>query len=264
MGIINLTPDSFSDGGKSYSPQAALAHAEKLIAEGADILDLGAESTRPQAEPIDAATEFSRLIPAIKALRQKFPKIPLSIDTYKAEIAEAAIQAGGDIINDIEGGNYVQSGTHGAMAKTCARLKCPLILMHRRQEARYENFWGEVVDDLRRSIRLALEAGVAPQQIWTDPGFGFGKTPAQNLMLIRDLEKISALGYPVVIGTSRKSTLGLVLQETDPLRRHEGNVATAIWAINQGCSMVRVHEVAPIIKYLQVADALRRGPNWTP
>jgi len=262
MGVLNVTPDSFSDGGKANTVDQAVRQVAQLLQEGADVIDVGAESTRPQAQPIDVATERSRLLPILKALRKNFPQTPLSVDTYKAAIAEAAIEAGADLINDIEGGNFSPHPEHADMAKVCAKLRCPLILMHRRPEPNYENFWPEVLADLRRSINLALEAGVAPSQLWTDPGFGFGKTPAQNLMLVRNLEKIVALGYPVLLGTSRKSTLGLVLNQNDPLARHEGNVTTAIWGVAQGCSMVRVHDVTPLVKYLKVADALRRGPLW--
>jgi dihydropteroate synthase len=262
MGVLNITPDSFSDGGQAVTLDQAVTRTAKLLEEGADVIDIGAESTRPQASPIDVQTERARLLPILKILRQKFPKTPFSIDTYKAETAEAALTEGADMINDIEGGNYAQNSDHLAMAKVCAKARCPLIIMHRRPEANYENFWTEILADLRTSIHQVLEAGVAPTQLWTDPGFGFGKTPAQNLMLVRNLEKIVSLGYPVLLGTSRKSTLGLVLNQTDPLQRHEGNIATAIWGVAQGCSMVRVHDVAPLVKYLKVADALRRGPHW--
>ena len=264
MGIVNVTPDSFSDAGLAFSDQDALRQAEKLVAEGADLLDLGAESSRPRAEPIDAATELSRLLPALKLIRQRFPQLPLSVDTYKVAVARACLEAGADMINDIEGARYEADSNGSPMARVCAEWRCPLILMHRKALPASEAFWPELIADLRQSLALAQQAGIPPQQLWVDPGFGFGKTPTQNLLLVRNLEKIAALGFPVLLGTSRKSTLGLVLDRTDPSDRHEANVATAIWGIAQGCAMVRVHEVAKLRPYITVADALRHGPSWQP
>jgi dihydropteroate synthase len=264
MGIINVTPDSFSDAGLAFSAQAALRQAEKLVSEGADILDLGAESSRPGAVPIDTATELARLLPALKLIRQSFPQTPLSVDTYKAAVARACLEAGADMINDIEGARHETDAKGSPMARICAEWRCPLILMHRRVMPVGEGFWPELIADLRQSLALARQAGIPPQQLWVDPGFGFGKSPTQNLLLVRNLEKIAALGFPVLLGTSRKSTLGLVLDRLDPTDRHEANVATAIWGIAQGCAMVRVHEVAKLRPYLIMADALRHGPNWQP
>ncbi len=263
MGIMNLAPDSFSDGGQLGNEADALARAEKLLSEGADVLDLGAESTRPGATPVDATTELARLLPIVKALRRRFPQAALSIDTYKAEVARACIEAGADLINDVEGGRFQARPNESPMGSVCAQLHCPLILMHRRAQADYGDFWPEVLADLRDSLRRAQVAGMPPQQLWTDPGFGFGKTPAQNLALVRDLSKVAALGFPVLLGTSRKSTLGLVLGETDPLRRGVGNDATAVWGVAQGAAMIRVHEVAAVRPSLLMADALRRGLAWT-
>ncbi len=262
MAIMNLTPDSFSDGGAIMNPDSALRRAELLLNEGADVLDLGAESTRPGATPIDAATELIRLLPIITALRRRFPAAVLSIDTYKAEVARAAIAAGADLVNDVEGGRFGAHGTESPMAATCAALRCPLILMHRRPSVAYADFWSDVVDDLRTSIRRALSAGIPAEQIWADPGFGFGKTPAQNLALVRNLERITALGFPVVLGASRKSTLGAVLEEADPLHREPGNIAAIVWGVSRGCSMIRTHEVSKLRPYLRMAEALRRGHNW--
>jgi len=262
MAIMNLTPDSFSDGVAIMSPDSALRRAELLLNEGAEVLDLGAESTRPGAMPVDAATELSRLLPVIAALRRRFPAAVLSVDTYKAEVARAAVAAGADLVNDVEGGRFGARGMESPMASACAALRCPLILMHRRPAAAYTDFWSEVTDDLRTSIRRALAAGLPAEQIWTDPGFGFGKTPAQNLALVRNLERISALGFPVMLGASRKSTLGAVLQETDPLQREPGNIAAMVWGVSRGCSMIRTHAVAEIQPYLRMAEAMRRGQNW--
>jgi dihydropteroate synthase len=259
MGIMNLTPDSFSDGGTLPGVDDSLRRAETLLNEGADVLDLGAESTRPGAAPVAAADELARLLPVVQALRRRFPQAALSVDTYKPEVAAAAVAAGADLINDVEGGRFQARGDESPMGSVCAQARCPLILMHRRREADYQDFWPEMLADLRGSLRAAVAAGMAPEQLWTDPGFGFGKTPAQNLMLVRDLAKVAALGHPVLLGTSRKSTLGLVLGEPDPLRRGAGNDVTAAWGVAQGCSMVRVHDVAAIRPVIRMADALRRG-----
>lgn len=264
MGILNITPDSFSDGGMVASPGAAAERAEQMVAEGADILDLGAESTRPGAEPVDAATELSRLLPAIAALRRRLPDIPLSVDTYKAEVAAACVAAGADVINDVEGGSHEADPTGSPMTRTCARLGCPLILMHRRKEADYKDFWPEILADTNHLIQRARSAGMPPEQLWVDPGFGFGKTPAQNLQLVRNLEKFASLGYPVLLGTSRKSTLGLVLNETDALARHDATATTCVWGLARGAAMVRVHDVARIKPFLTVAKALRQGAQWSP
>ena len=262
MGIMNLAPDSFSDGGQLATEEAILERAEQLLAAGADVLDLGAESTRPGAAPIEAATELVRLLPAVRAVRRRFPQAVLSVDSYKAAVARAAVEAGADLVNDVEGGRFEARGDESPMGAACAALRCPLILMHRRKQADYRDFWPEVLQDLRTSLRGARAAGMPPEQLWTDPGFGFGKTPAQNLTLVRDLAKIAALGFPVLLGTSRKSTLGLVLGEMDPLRRGAGNDVTAAWGIAQGASMIRVHDVAAVRPVIRMADALRFGPNW--
>ena len=261
MGIMNLTPDSFSDGGELPGVDAALRRAEALLAEGADVLDLGAESTRPGAAPVAAADELARLLPVVQALRRRFPHAALSVDTYKPAVAAAAVAAGADLVNDVEGGRFQARGDESPMGVVCAAARCPLILMHRRREADYRDFWPEIIGDLRGSLRAALTAGMKPEQLWTDPGFGFGKTPAQNLMLVRDLARIAALGHPVLLGTSRKSTLGLVLGESDPLRRGAGNDVTAAWGIAQGCAMLRVHDVAAIRPVVRMADALRQAPR---
>jgi dihydropteroate synthase len=263
MGIINITPDSFSDGGEVSDISSAISKAQSLIDQGADILDLGAESTRPGSSTISEEVELARLQPVVIALRKKFPQVPLSVDTYKSSVAKIAIEAGADIINDIEGGRWDMKNGSSPMAKVAAQLKCPLILMHRRKDPIYKDFWVELIDDLKKSVALCLDAGVAPEQLWLDPGFGFGKTPQQNLMLVRNLEKVAALGFPVMLGTSRKSTLGLVLNEKNPLSREEGNEPTATWGIAQGCHMIRAHDFSRLRKVIQMADALRRGQTWS-
>ncbi len=259
MGVLNVTPDSFSDGGLAATPEAAAERAEALAAEGADVIDLGGESTRPGAPPVDAATELGRLLPALRAVRKRLPKVALSVDTYRPETARICVEAGADIVNDVEGGGFGAEAGGSPMGRVCAALRCPLILMHRRKEPDYSDFWPDLLGDLRDSVRRAIAEGVRPEQIWTDPGVGFGKTPDQNLRLVRELCKVAALGHPVLLGTSRKSTLGLVLGRGSPLDRHEANAASAVWGVAQGCSMVRVHDVARIRPYVRTADALRSG-----
>ena len=259
MGVLNVTPDSFSDGGRAFTPEAAAARAEALAQEGADVIDIGGESTRPGAQPVDADTELARLLPALREIRRRLPRLPLSIDTYRPETARACVEAGADIVNDVEGGRHGAGPEGSPMGAVCARLRCPLILMHRRREPDYADFWTELLGDLRDSIHRAHAEGVRPEQVWTDPGFGFGKTPAQNLLIVRELSKVAALGPPVLLGTSRKSTLGLVLGKDSPEDRHEGTAATGVWGVTQGCSMLRVHDVARMRPYVRMADAVRSG-----
>jgi dihydropteroate synthase len=259
MGIVNLTPDSFSDGGKYDSVDAALIQARKLVEDGADVLDLGAESTRPGHALVDAKTELGRLLPALRAIREALPEVPVSIDTYKAEVAETAIRAGADIINDVWGGLHEAKDGFSPMGAVAARLRAPIILMHNRTTpASDEVFWQEFLGDMQRSIDLVRAAGVPDEQIWLDPGFGFGKTPAQNLESLREMRRLVELGFPVLLGTSRKSTLGLVLEATVG-ERHEGNTSTVVWGIAQGAAMVRVHDVAAIRQAVRMADAIRAG-----
>lgn len=262
MGIINITPDSFSDGGQAFTPTAAERQAETHLAAGADLLDLGAESTRPQATPISVAEEIARLRPVLKALRRRFPQTPLSVDTYKAEVARVALAEGADLINDIYGARHEATADHSPLAQICAQANCPLILMHRRPEPTYGDFWPEFLQDLHGSIRLARLAGIRSEQLWTDPGFGFGKTPAQNLAVIRNLAQVAALGFPVLLGASRKSTLGLVLNEPDPCRRESAHQVALAWGIAQGCAMIRAHDIAAIQPAIKMANALRAGLQW--
>ncbi|HVU24339.1 MAG TPA: dihydropteroate synthase [Opitutus sp.] len=271
MGVLNVTPDSFSDGGRLPSRQAVVDRAGQLLADGADVLDVGGESTRPGAAAVPAAEEMARVLPAIEALRRAFRDVPLSVDTYKAEVADAAIAAGADIINDIWGALHGlgvkdrarwRDGTGGLepapMARIAAARKCPLILMHNRPDRSYGDFWTDVEGDLQASIAAAQAAGVESRQIWLDPGFGFAKGPAQNLEALRDLGRIVALGFPVLVGTSRKSTLGKVLgAEVDD--RIEGSGATVVWAIQQGAAMVRVHDVREMARFARMADAIKQG-----
>lgn len=261
MGILNLTPDSFSDGGACLGVENALAQATKLVTEGADVLDLGAESTRPGATPVSPQEELQRLLPALKAIRAQFPDLPLSVDTRHLQVAEAALTAGADILNDVQGAGRIDP-ERPSFASLAAATQAPWILMHNRKLAANEPFWGAVVGDLQDALARALSAGVKPSQLWIDPGFGFGKTVPQNLSLVSRLNRITALGYPVLLGTSRKSTLGAVLNQPDPLQREPGDAACATWGIAQGAAMIRVHDVAALKPVIKMADALRRGINW--
>lgn len=281
MGVLNVTPDSFSDGGQLPTADAVVARATAMLAAGADILDLGGESTRPGAASVSTADELARVLPAIAALRRALPHVPISIDTYKADVAEAAVAAGADIIND------VWSLTHGltpderaawrafaaassssppalsAMARVAARTHAPVILMHNRPDRNYTDFWADVLLDLRTSLALARTAGIPDHQLWLDPGFGFAKNIPQNLAVLRDLHRIVALGFPVLVGTSRKSTLGAVLDTTVD-DRLEGSGATVVWAIQQGAHMIRVHDVREMTRFARMADAIKSGLGFTP
>lgn len=270
MGVLNVTPDSFSDGGQLSSLQAVVDRAGAMVAAGADVLDVGGESTRPGAAAVAAAEELERVLPAIAAVRRALPEVAISIDTYKAEVAAAAVTAGADIINDIWGGAYGFNALErraapqrtSVMAEAAARLRCPLILMHNRPDRDYGDFWTDVLGDLRFSLALALAAGVEERQIWLDPGFGFAKEPRHNLEVLRELRRIVALGHPVLVGTSRKSTVGKVLGTTVD-QRLEGTGATVVWAIQQGAHMIRVHDVAEMVRFARMADAIKAGLNFT-
>lgn len=274
MGVLNVTPDSFSDGGELASPQAVADRAGRMLEAGADMLDLGGESTRPGAAAVGATEELDRVLPAIAAVRRAFPSAPISIDTYKPEVAAAAIASGADLINDIWGCTHGLTAAErkawspgaplpraSAMAETAARLRCPIILMHNRPDRAYGDFWADVLRDFQLSLALARTAGVAGHQIWLDPGFGFAKDPAHNLEVLRQLHRIVALGYPVLVGTSRKSTLGKVLGTTVD-QRLEGTGATAVWAIQQGAHMLRVHDVAEMVRFARMADAINAGLSF--
>lgn len=257
MGIINTTPDSFSDGGRWLDPEAAATQAGSLHAAGADVIDVGAESTRPGATPVEEAEELRRLIPAIRAIRSRLPQVPISADTYRPKVAEAAIEAGADILNDVWGG--ARASGHASLAPVAAACKCPWILMHNRLSPDSGDCWPGLLGDLREAVARAEAAGVARAQLWVDPGFGFGKTHAQNLEVLGRLNRVAALGLPVLLGTSRKSTLGQVLGESDPLARAPGDAACAAWGVAHGAAMLRVHDVAAVRPVARMADALRRG-----
>jgi len=261
MGILNITPDSFSDGGRYFSTTAALAGARLLIDEGADILDVGGESTRPGSAPVSAAEEMERVLPVIAALRQNFD-CPLSVDTWKADVAEAALAAGADIINDISGLSF-----DPRMAGVIARSGAGVVIMHIRgtprdmqKDPHYEDVTGEVGEWLARQVELALAAGVRREQIVIDPGLGFGKRLEDNFTLLRELGRLGELRLPILAGPSRKSFIGRVL-DLPPDDRVEGTAAAVTAAILNGARIVRVHDVRAIRRAALIADAIRSGPE---
>ena len=263
MGILNITPDSFSDGGQYDSVAQAVAQAKHLIESGMDIIDIGGESTRPQAEVISCAAELGRVIPVIAAIRQ-FSKIPISIDTTKAAVAEAAVSAGADIVNDISGAVFDPK-----MLETVARLNVPLILMHLRGTPQtmqtltdYTDLVPEMIQALQGRISAAIAAGIRPDQIAIDPGLGFAKTGPQNQEILRRVGEFRALGYPVLIGPSRKSFIGQILNQPDPSQRVWGTAAACCAAIAHGADLLRIHD-AQLYDVTKVADALWRG-QYTP
>lgn len=249
MGILNLTPDSFSDGGKFNQIDTALAHAEEMIANGADIIDVGGESTRPGAEYVDSAEEIKRVVPIIEKLSKEI-NVPISIDTYKADVAEQAILAGATIINDVWGAKADPN-----MAAVAAKYNVPIVLMHNRQERKYESLIPDMIADLNESVEIVKQAGLQDDKIILDPGIGFAKTIEDNLVVMRNLETFTQLGYPVLLGTSRKSFIGRIL-DLPPSNRMEGTGATVCLGIEKGCSIVRVHDVQGIARMAKMMDAM--------
>ena len=252
MGILNVTPDSFSDGGKFNNIEAALKRAKELIDDGADIIDIGGESTRPNFEVVKAEEEIKRVVPIIKAIKENFD-IPISIDTYKSETAKAAIEAGADLINDVWGFKKDKN-----MAKVAYEYGVPCILMHNREKAEYNNLMEDVINDLEESINIALEAGVKKENIILDPGIGFAKTLEENLKVMNNLEKIRDMGYPVLLGTSRKSMIGLTL-DLPVDKRLEGTIATTVLGIVKGCEFIRVHDVLENKRACVMTDAILKA-----
>jgi dihydropteroate synthase len=256
MGIVNVTPDSFSgDGllGRNGDPVAsAVERARLMVDEGADLLDVGGESTRPGHDVVDAAEDERRVVPVIRAIHDALPAVPVSVDTTKPSVAEAALDAGASLINDVWG-----VADDDALPRLAARRVVPIVLMHNRAEATYTNLMAEVIADLERAIERALNAGVAWESIVIDPGFGFGKTPDHNLVLLRDVAALSVLRRPILIGTSRKSTLGKVL-DLPADERLEATLATTALAIRGGVDMVRVHDVRANVRAAGMTDAVVR------
>ncbi|WP_317972783.1 dihydropteroate synthase [Paenibacillus sp. CCS19] len=251
MGILNATPDSFSDGGRYDNISAAVERAKQMAAEGADIIDIGGESTRPGFTPVPEEEEIRRVVPVIRALREALPQMALSIDTYKAETARHALEAGAHIVNDIWALRYSPE-----MAKVVAEFGCPVIVNHNRPERDYEDFIADVLADLQESARIAHEAGVRDDQIWLDPGIGFAKDYAENIAMMGRLSDLAALGYPVLLGTSRKGFIGQALGGVPVNERIEGTAATVTLGIAQGCGIVRVHDVKAIKRTAMMTDAI--------
>jgi dihydropteroate synthase len=249
MGILNVTPDSFSDGGQYMNPAEAVARAEGMVAAGADLLDIGGESTRPGASAVSLPEELDRVLPVLDLLRSRVP-IPISIDTYKAAVADQALQHGAHVMNDIWGFRKDPE-----MAAVAARHGCPVVLMHNREKPNYAHFMDDVKHDLEQSISIGIKAGVAEDKIWLDPGIGFAKTYEQNLLLMRSLHEIVELGFPVLLGTSRKSMIWRTL-DTTPDQVLEGTAATVTMGIAQGCQVMRVHDIAEIRKVIRMTDAM--------
>ncbi|MFY4777253.1 dihydropteroate synthase [Metabacillus sp. RGM 3146] len=249
MGILNVTPDSFSDGGKYDSVEEALKHARQLVADGADIIDIGGESTRPGAEFVPEEEELRRVVPVISRLSREIG-VPISIDTYKAKVAREAVKAGATIINDIWGAK-----AEPEIAKVAAEYHVPIILMHNREKRSYTHLTSDMITDLRESIVIAKEAGVPEEHIILDPGIGFAKNFDDNLEVMRNLDLFTHLGYPVLLGTSRKSFIGKVL-DLPPDERMEGTGATVCMGIEKGCEIIRVHDVREMARMAKMMDAM--------
>ncbi len=252
MGIINVTPDSFSGDGLGYDAEAALEQALRFQDEGADIIDVGGESTRPGSTPVTVEEEKRRVIPVIRLLASRLD-VPVSVDTYKREVAREALAAGAAIINDVWG-----LKRDPALADLAAREGAPIVLMHNQQGLDYSDLVPEVLASLHSSLRQALEAGVPSENVVLDPGLGFGKRPEHNLELLRRLAELKALGLPLLVGTSRKSTIGLVL-DLPVEERLEGTAATVALAIANGADIVRVHDVKAMTRVARMSDAIVRG-----
>mgnify|MGYP004586053947 FL=1 len=249
MGILNVTPDSFSDGGSYTSIDKAMEQTEKMIQQGADIIDVGGESTRPGHVQIGDEEEIKRVVPVIREIKKKFD-IPVSIDTYKSAVAKAALEAGADLLNDIWGFRYDEK-----MAELAAEYDVPVCLMHNRDNLDYDDFMEDVKKDLQISLDIAEKYGVKKENIMLDPGVGFGKTYEQNLMVMNHLEEIVDMGYPVLLGTSRKSVIGLTL-DLPVDEREEGTLATSVLGAIKGCQFVRVHDVEKNVRALKMTDAI--------
>lgn len=249
MGILNVTPDSFSDGGQFNNVEKAVARAKQMLQDGAAIIDVGGESTRPGHTQISDEEEIARVVPVIQALREQTDAI-ISIDTYKSAVARSAVEAGAHIINDIWGAKYDPQ-----IAQVAADKQVPIILMHNRAEAVYDDFWQDAKEDLDESIRIAQNAGVSDKYIWLDPGIGFAKTLAQNVEMMQRLDQLVAMGYPVLLGTSRKSFIGKLL-DAQVDERLEGSLATAAFGVMKGCQIVRVHDVKETVQTVKMMDFL--------
>ncbi len=252
MGILNVTPDSFSDGGKWNRKDRALAHVEKMLEEGADVIDIGGESTRPEYTLLPEEEEIARVVPVIEAVKASFD-VPVSLDTYKPAVASAGIDAGADLINDIWGLKY-----DPRMAGIIAGSGLPCCLMHNRKNTDYLSFMEDVASDLKESLELAAEAGIAGEKIILDPGVGFAKSYEQNLQVIHHLEELGNLGHPLLLGCSRKSVIGLTL-DLPADNRLEGTLATTVLAAVKGCMFVRVHDVRENLRAIRMTEAVLKS-----
>ena len=249
MAILNVTPDSFSDGGRYNALDAALKHTEDMIAQGADIIDIGGESTRPGYTMISDEEEIERVVPVIEAVKKRFD-IPISLDTYKSRVAQAGIEAGADLINDIWGFKYDEN-----MAKVVSDNQVACCLMHNRKNTDYTDYVKNVTDDLKESVDIAVNAGVSKDKIMIDPGVGFAKSYEQNLEIIRELDRLKILGYPILLGTSKKSVIGLTLNVPAD-ERVAGTVATTVIGAMKGAAFFRVHNVAENLQAIKMVDAI--------
>lgn len=249
MGILNVTPDSFSDGGKWNRMDAALAHVEEMLKDGMDVLDIGGESTRPGYTLLSDEEETERVVPVIEAVKARFD-VPISLDTYKSRVAQAGIEAGADLINDIWGLKY-----DGQMAKVIAESGLPCCLMHNRKDTDYRSFMQDVAADLADCLHLAECAGIPQDKIILDPGVGFAKSYEQNLQIINNMEQLHVLGCPILLGTSRKSVIGLTL-DLPASERLEGTLVTTVMAVMKGCMFVRVHDVKENVRAIRMAEAI--------
>lgn len=249
MGILNVTPDSFSDGGQWNEMDKAMQHVQEMIDEGADIIDVGGESTRPGHIQITIEEEINRVVPIIKAIKERFD-IPVSIDSYKSDVVEAALKAGADLVNDIWGLKYDKR-----VADLIVQYNVPCCLMHNRNNTDYNNFIEDMCNDLKESLKIAKEAGIHDEQIILDPGVGFGKTYQHNLMAINHLEKLVELGYPVLLATSRKSVIGTTL-DLPANQRVEGTLVTTVMGVMKKASFVRVHDVKENLRAIKMTQAI--------
>ncbi len=249
MGILNITPDSFSDGGKWNEKDKALRHVEEMLAEGADLIDVGGESTRPGYTLLPEEEEIARVVPVIEAVKKAFD-VPVSLDTYKSGVATAGIAAGADLINDVWGLKY-----DADMAKVIAGSELPCCLMHNRKSTEYRSLVDDVATELKESLQLAERAGIARDRIILDPGIGFGKTCEQNLKILRHLDAIQISEYPLLLGCSRKSVIGLTL-DLPVEQRLEGTLATTVLGVMKGCMFVRVHDVKENVRAVKMTEAI--------
>lgn len=249
MGILNVTPDSFSDGGKFNHLDAALKHTEEMIEEGATIIDIGGESARPGYTLLPDEEEIARVVPVIEAVKQRFD-IPISLDTYKSAVAKAGIEAGADLLNDIWGLKYDEQ-----LAGVIAEAGIPCCLMHNREEAVYQDFLSDLCKDLEETVAIAKQAGIKEENIILDPGIGFGKTYEHNLIALKHLDVLQQLGYPVLLGTSRKSVIGLTIDVPAP-ERTAGTVATTVFGVQQHCAFIRVHDVKENLHAVKMTKAI--------